>query len=94
MGIFDKVKDMASQHSDQVSKEADKAEQVADEKTGGKYTDQINSGMQTAQDKIGVQPTGQDPAQSQGDPSAQDPMGQGQDMNQDLDQDQHQYPTQ
>ena len=64
MGLFNKLKDEAQnltkQHPDQASQAADKAEQAADKATGGKYTDQIHSGMQTAQERIGGQPSGQD----------------------------------
>ena len=48
MGLFDKVKDLAGQHADTVSDAIDKVADVVDEKTGGKYADQIDKGAETA----------------------------------------------
>ena len=48
MGLFDKVKDLAGQHSDKVSDAIDKAAEVVDEKTGGKYADHIDKGAEAA----------------------------------------------
>ena len=39
--LLDRVKQLAGKHPDQVNKGVDKGEQVADEKTGGKYGSQI-----------------------------------------------------
>ena len=84
MGLFNKLKDEAQnltkQHPDQASQAADKVEQAADKATGGKYTDQIHSGMQTAQERIGGQPSDQDGAQPQ-DMSQDQAQGMSQDPN-------------
>jgi hypothetical protein len=50
MGFMDKVKAMLGQHGDKVSKGIDKAAQVADSKTKGKYSDKIRSGSAKAKD--------------------------------------------
>jgi uncharacterized protein YllA (UPF0747 family) len=48
MGLFDKVKDLAGQHADKVSDAIDKVADVVDDKTGGKYADQIDKGAEAA----------------------------------------------
>lgn len=61
MGFMDKVKGMLSQHSDKVSKGLDKAGHMADTKTKGKYSSQIQSGTEKAKDqaeKLGRQEGG------------------------------------
>lgn len=50
MGFMDKVKGMLGQHGDKVQQGLDKAAQVADQKTKGKYSNQIKSGTQKAKD--------------------------------------------
>lgn len=56
MGIFDKAKDLATQavdqHGEQVGQGIDQAGAFADEKTGGKYTEQINQGEQVVKDQL------------------------------------------
>ena len=54
-GLMDKVKKLAGKHPDQVNKGMDKAEQAANEKTGGKYDSQIQAGEQKVEDYLGVQ---------------------------------------
>ena len=61
MGFMDKVKGMLGQHSDKVSKGMDKAGEMADTKTKGKYSDKIQTGTQKAKDqteKLGGQEGG------------------------------------
>lgn len=44
MGIMDrfkKAKDMAGEHGDKIADGVDKATDVVDDKTGGKFTDQL-----------------------------------------------------
>lgn len=64
MGLFDKAKDaisdhqddiknQASQHSDQVEQGIDKAGNTVDDKTGGKFSDQIDKGQDALKDKFG-----------------------------------------
>jgi hypothetical protein len=58
MGFMDKVKGMLGQHSEKVSKGIDRAGQMADTKTKGKYSSQIRSGTEKAKqqtDKLGRQ---------------------------------------
>lgn len=55
MGIgdfADKAKDLASEHEDEVKEGIDKASDMADEKTGGKYSDQIDQGADAAKDYV------------------------------------------
>jgi antitoxin protein of toxin-antitoxin system len=52
MGIFDEAKEKAegllSQHGDKAEAGLDKAGEIVDEKTGGKYSDQIDTGVDKA----------------------------------------------
>ncbi|NGO69532.1 antitoxin [Streptomyces boncukensis] len=50
MGFMNKVKGLLNQHGDRVQQGLDKAAQVADSKTKGKYTGQIRSGTQKAKE--------------------------------------------
>lgn len=55
MGIgdfVDKAKDLASEHEDKVSEGIDKAADLADEKTGGKFSEQIGQGADKAKDFV------------------------------------------
>lgn len=51
MSFMDKVKGMLSQHSDKVSRGLDKAGNVADSKTKGKYSNKIRTGTQKAKEQ-------------------------------------------
>jgi hypothetical protein len=54
MGDFlDKAKDMADQHDDQVDQGLEKAGDFADQKTGGRYDEQIDKGVDAAQQRTG-----------------------------------------
>ena len=53
MGLFDKAKDLAGQHADKVGDAIDKAADMVDEKTGGKYADQIDKGAEAAKGFVG-----------------------------------------
>ena len=57
MGFLDKVKGLAGQHADKVEQAIDKAADMADEKTGGKYTDQIDKGVESAKGFVGDEGT-------------------------------------
>ncbi len=48
MGLFDKARDLLGQHGDKVDGAIDKVADVVDEKTGGKYADQIDKGAEAA----------------------------------------------
>lgn len=55
MGIgdfADKAKDLASEHEDKVKEGIEKAADVADEKTEGKYSEQIDQGAESAKDYV------------------------------------------
>jgi hypothetical protein len=63
--LVDKVKQLAGKHPDQVNQGVDKAEHVAEQKTGGKYDSQIQEGGDRAKGYLGAQ--GQDtPGQGTG----------------------------
>jgi hypothetical protein len=53
MGIFDKAKDVLSQHPDKVDQGLDKAADLADQRTAGKHADQIDQGAGAAKEKLG-----------------------------------------
>jgi hypothetical protein len=52
MGIFDRAKDALSGHSEQVAAAIDKAGDFVDDKTEGKYTEQVDKGQDMARDKL------------------------------------------
>lgn len=52
MGIFDKAKDLAAQHSDKVEQAIDKVGDVVDEKTDHKYVDQVDKAQELAKDQL------------------------------------------
>ncbi|HEY5822428.1 MAG TPA: antitoxin [Propionibacteriaceae bacterium] len=51
MGIFDKAKDALSTHSDKVDTAIDKAGDMIDKKTGGKYAEHVDKGQALAKDR-------------------------------------------
>ncbi|MDG4778814.1 antitoxin [Micromonospora sp. WMMD961] len=54
MGDFmDRAKDFANKHDEQVDQGMEKAGAMADERTGGKYTDKIDKGVDQAQARTG-----------------------------------------
>ncbi len=53
MGLFDKLKGKASDHSDKVEQGMDKAGDAASKATGGKHDDKIESGKDTVRDHLG-----------------------------------------
>ncbi len=60
MGLFDKAKELAGQHADKVEDAIDKAADLVDEKTGGKYGDKIDKGAEAAKGYVGDE-GGQEP---------------------------------
>ena len=54
MGLFDKAKDLAGEHGEQVDQGIEKGGDMVDEKTGDKYADKIDQGQQMAKDKLGA----------------------------------------
>ncbi|WDV52254.1 antitoxin [Streptomyces coeruleorubidus] len=61
MGIFDKFK---SQARSKGKKGSDSAEQKMNERTGGKYEDQIDAGQQRAEGSLGMDRDRERPDQS------------------------------
>ena len=51
MGIFDKAKDLAGENTDKINDAVDQGADLVDEKTGGKYGEQIDQGSEFAKDK-------------------------------------------
>jgi hypothetical protein len=51
--IKNKAKDMLDQHPDQAKQGVDKARDMADEKTGGKHSEQINKAAEQAKNRLG-----------------------------------------
>ena len=62
MGFLDKVKGLAGQHPDKAEGAIDKARDVVDKKTGGKYADQVDKGAQAAKNFVGDERGGTPPA--------------------------------
>ena len=57
--FMDEAKNLASEHSDVVDKGLDQAEQVAENKTGGKFDSQIEGAEQQAEGFLGSDQQGQ-----------------------------------
>jgi hypothetical protein len=53
MGFLDKAKQMLGQHEEKVEGAIDKVAEVVDDKTGGKYTDKIDKGVDAAKGFVG-----------------------------------------
>jgi MT0933-like antitoxin protein len=54
---MDKAKDFADQHDEQVDQGLEKAGDVADQRTGGGHSDQIDRGVDIAQERTGESDT-------------------------------------
>jgi hypothetical protein len=52
-GLFGKVKDFLDKHDKQVDKALDSIGDQVDKRTGGKYTEQIDKGVDVAQERTG-----------------------------------------
>ncbi|OFE15719.1 hypothetical protein BA895_21610 [Humibacillus sp. DSM 29435] len=56
MGVFDNIKDkvteLVDQHGDKAGEGIDKAGDLVDEKTGGKYADKVDMGQQKVKDGL------------------------------------------
>ena len=61
MGFLDKAKEMLGQHGDKVEGAIDKVADVVDEKTGGRYADQIDKGTEAARGFVGGEEGGTPP---------------------------------
>ena len=53
--MADKARDFAGEHDKQSDEALDKAAEFADDKTGGKYGSQVQSGEDKAEDYLGVE---------------------------------------
>ncbi len=52
--FMDEAKKLASEHSDLTDKGLDRAEQEAENRTGGKYNDQLQQGEEKVEGYLGV----------------------------------------
>jgi hypothetical protein len=52
MGLMDRVKSLLSQNKDKASGAIDKAGDVVDEKTDGKYADKVDTAQEKAKDML------------------------------------------
>ncbi len=52
MGIFDKAKNLLNEHADKVDGAIDKAGDMIDRKTGGKYASHVDKGQDLAKDRL------------------------------------------
>jgi len=59
MGFMDKAKDFADKHDEQVDQGLEKAGDQIDERTGDKYSTQIDKGVDQAQQHTGAGDTQQ-----------------------------------
>ena len=73
MGIFDKAKDVASQNADAVRQGVDKAGDFVDERTGGKFADQVDQGQEFVKNQLDGNQQ-QQPPNAQGGQQAGSPL--------------------
>jgi hypothetical protein len=59
MSFLDKAKDFADDHDEQVDQGLDRAGDQIDERTGNKYSSQIDKGVDQAQERTGAGDTTQ-----------------------------------
>lgn len=52
MGLFDKVGDLAKEHEDKVEAGIEKVGDIIDEKTGGKYSEQVDQAQKVANEQF------------------------------------------
>jgi len=53
MSIFDKAKDLVNGNEAKVDQAVERAGDIVDEKTGGKFSEQVDKGQSLIQDKTG-----------------------------------------
>jgi hypothetical protein len=56
MSMLDKLKGMIKGHEDQAGKGVEKAGDMVDKKTGGKYSGQVDTGQEKMHDQLGTRP--------------------------------------
>ncbi|MCX5607571.1 antitoxin [Streptomyces sp. NBC_00047] len=54
MRILDKAKELLHGHSKQAKQASDAAEQQINQRTGGKYTGQVDQGQQQVEKQLGI----------------------------------------
>ncbi len=54
--FFDQAKKLASEHEDLVDKGLDQANEMADEKTGGRFDDQTDAAQDKVEGVLGLNP--------------------------------------
>ena len=59
MGFMDEAKDFADKHDEQVDQGLEKAGDQVDDRTGNKYSDKIDKGVDEAQERTGAGDTQQ-----------------------------------
>lgn len=59
MSFLDKAKELADKHDEQVDQALEKAGEQVDQRTGGKYADHIDKGVDQAQQRTGAGDTQQ-----------------------------------
>ena len=74
-GLFEKAKDLAGKHPDQVHSGVEKAEELAEKKLGGQFGEQIEEAGSLIEGFLGVHEHGQAPGPAQGQAPGQ-PQGQ------------------
>lgn len=52
MGIFDKAKDALAEHSEHIDTGIEKAGDMVDERTGGKYAEHVDKGQDIAGTRV------------------------------------------
>ncbi|MFC5180943.1 antitoxin [Actinomadura harenae] len=75
MSFIDKVKEMLGQHPDQAKGGVDKAGDMVDDKTGGKYADKVDKAQEKAGDYIDHSSGQGQPNTDQAQDGAQDDQG-------------------
>ena len=66
---INKAKDFLKGHPDQVGQGLDKAEEMLNEKTGGRYAEQVDSGGDQVREALGLPPEADDTVPTPGDPT-------------------------
>lgn len=61
MSMLDKIKGMLKGHEDQARKGVDKAGDMVDKKTNGKYGDQVDKVQEKLNDQLGSRPPNDQP---------------------------------
>ena len=71
-GFMDKMKDFVKGNPEQAASAIDKVEEMVDQRTGGKYTEQIDKGSDTLREQLGLPPEATQPVP--GEPTPGEPM--------------------